>query len=338
MTGEDSKELVALREALRNEQADYESWEFYHAPENGSRESERRERRERSYPQRVASERLHRLDRLRQLRTRVEVLEREKAIQDSKTSIADQIQKSIQDILSNPEVAPSGPLVSLDTLETILMRHPVYGYQDEPVSPEEGGTRIPGAVRFLNEAYSSDFAVRHGLLADLMVSFQRAAARHPVVKNDDCLHLLVLLVYRLGLPTYDKTGKPATFPDELSASLNLSARWARLSEVDATLCRYGWPALPIEHSLSPTVPQDVAIAPAATDSGESAPDKNQPKKPKKRVTERGKEHEKWKECADKIQQERNRSGKPAFKKYGLALEVIDRLKLNDSIETVRKRI
>lgn len=84
--------------------------------------------------------------------------------------------------------------------------------------------------------------------------------------------------------------------------------------------------------------QGTAIAQTMNEPEEPAPDKNQPKKQKKRVTDRGTEHEKWKTCANEIQQERKRGGKPQLKKYGLALEVIGRLKLDDSVETVRKRI
>jgi hypothetical protein len=61
-------------------------------------------------------------------------------------------------------------------------------------------------------------------------------------------------------------------------------------------------------------------------------------KPKRRITERQHEHAQWKTCADTIQQERAQAGLRKLNKVGLASEVIDRLDLRDSVETVRKKI
>lgn len=60
------------------------------------------------------------------------------------------------------------------------------------------------------------------------------------------------------------------------------------------------------------------------------------KPPKPRASERKYEHERWRTCAEDIKEERKRGDKPPLKKCGLAQEVIDRLSLHDSIETVRK--
>lgn len=60
------------------------------------------------------------------------------------------------------------------------------------------------------------------------------------------------------------------------------------------------------------------------------------KPPKPRVSERKAEHETWRTCAEIIKNERELEGKPPLKKTGLAKEVKDRLKIHDSIETIRK--
>lgn len=60
------------------------------------------------------------------------------------------------------------------------------------------------------------------------------------------------------------------------------------------------------------------------------------KPPKPRISEREAEHERWKTCAEKVKAERKLHGKPPLKKMGLAREVIDRLSLHDSVDTVRR--
>lgn len=59
---------------------------------------------------------------------------------------------------------------------------------------------------------------------------------------------------------------------------------------------------------------------------------------KHRVTERGEEHERWRQCAHEIQLERERDKKRPLNKSKLANEIRDRLKLHDSTETIRKVI
>lgn len=62
------------------------------------------------------------------------------------------------------------------------------------------------------------------------------------------------------------------------------------------------------------------------------------KPPRPRISERKTEHERWKTCAEKIKEERNLHGKQPLNKIGLAQEVIDRLSLRVSVETVRKTV
>lgn len=61
-------------------------------------------------------------------------------------------------------------------------------------------------------------------------------------------------------------------------------------------------------------------------------------RPKHRVTERSDEHARWKGCAAQIRRERERNGDYPFGKESMAREVIERLNLRESVETVRKKI
>jgi len=94
-------------------------------------------------------------------------------------------------------------------------------------------------------------------------------------------------------------------------------------------------------SAFPKPPHESARLPLARQDelavGESPAEKKLTDK-KPRVTERAEDHERWRTCAKKIQQERERDGKQPFNKCGLAWEVIRCLQLSDSHETVRKRI
>lgn len=61
-------------------------------------------------------------------------------------------------------------------------------------------------------------------------------------------------------------------------------------------------------------------------------------KNRQRNTERSFEHERWKKCGEEIQQGRKQKGMRPLNKSDLAAEVIGRLDLRDSPETVRKRL
>jgi len=59
---------------------------------------------------------------------------------------------------------------------------------------------------------------------------------------------------------------------------------------------------------------------------------------KTRITESAAEHERWRVCGREIQRERHLAKKRSLNRCGLAREVIDRLGLRHSIETVRKKL
>lgn len=61
-------------------------------------------------------------------------------------------------------------------------------------------------------------------------------------------------------------------------------------------------------------------------------------KPKRRVTERADEHARWARCAEQIRRERERNEDYELGKEAMAREVIERLNLRESVETVRKKI
>lgn len=132
------------------------------------------------------------------------------------------------------------------------------------------------------------------------------------------------------------------WPHPLYQDAPLSESMFLLERVEKVEVRFGLSVcgsrLPLEERARRGEDQGVVIAQTMNELGELAPDNNPVQQPKKRVTERSEEHEKWKKCANQIQQERKRDRKPHLNKSCLASEVITRLQLTDAHETVRKKM